>query len=361
VSHGSTGRPLASGARRGGSAPRVPARTLALLLATLLPSACGGRPGAIRESLPVLLVSDRSGALRIYEDGGDGGARLLARRGTEDRSTRDSMPARLPDGRIAFVSDRDGNPGIYLAAEGGDAKRLTVDPPDRPAIDSCPAPLGRDRIVFARSGPRKPDAPGETSAPPGPRDLYALRLDGNGETRLTRDPSDDWAPSASADGRSVVFVSDRTGTARIHLIPDVDAADPDASAVCLSDFELPRSSPGGRPSADGAPAFLPDGSIVFSRTPSEGVPHLYVMGRQGARAGLRQITDSVTLPYGASEPVVLDERTLLFTTGPIADKERPRGPARFVVYRIALGGFNLTRVTRNQAPYADFARHLDER
>lgn len=333
---------------------RAPARTLALLLATLLPPACGGRPEAIPESLPVLLVSDRSGALRIYEDGGDGGARLLARGGTEDRSTRDSMPARLPDGRIAFVSDRDGSPGIYLAAQDGGVKRLTVDPPERPAVDSGPAPLGRDRIVFARGAP-------DPAMPPGPRDLYALRLDGSGETRLTRDPSDDRAPSASADGRSVVFVSDRTGTARIHLIPDVDAADPDASAVCLSDFELPRSSPGGRPSADGAPAFLPDGSIVFSRTPSEGVPHLYVMGRQGARAGLRQITDSVTLPYGASEPVVLDERTLLFTTGPIADKERPLGPARFVVYRIALGGFNLTRVTRNQAPYADFARHLDGR
>ena len=357
MSRGSTGRPAA--ARRGGSAPRVPLRMIALLLATLLPPACGGRPVAIVSSRPALLVSDRSGALRIYEDGGDGGARLLARRGTDDRSTRDSMPARLPDGRIAFVSDRDGSPGIYLAAENGDVQRL--DPTDGPAADSCPAPLGRDRIVFARSTPRQPDAPGEASAPPGPRDLYAVRLDGSGETRLTRDPSDDWAPSASADGRSVVFVSDRTGTARIHLIPDVDAADPDASAVCLSDFELPRSSPGGRPSADGAPAFLPDGSIVFSRTPSEGVPHLYVMGGRGARAGLRQITDSVTLPYGASEPVVLDERTLLFTTGPIADKERPRGPARFVVYRIALGGFNLTRVTRNQAPYADFARHLDER
>lgn len=321
-------------------------RAFALCLAALLSPACGVRPEAIGEGRPALLVSDRSGAIRIYEDGGEGGARLLARSGIGDRSTRDSMPARLPDGRIAFVSDRDGNPGIYLAAQNGDVRRL--DPPDRQAVDSCPAPLGRDRIVFARSGP-------------GPRDLYALRLDGNGETRLTRDPSDDWAPSASADGRSVVFVSDRTGTPRIHLIPDVDAADPDASAVCLSDFDLPRSSPSGRPAADGAPAFLPDGSIVFSRTPFEGVPHLYVMGRQGARAGLRQITDSVTLPYGASEPVVLDERTLLFTTGPIADKERPRGPARFVVYRIALGGFNLTRVTRNQAPYSDFARHLDDR
>lgn len=335
----------------------IPGRTVAFLLVLLLTPACGGRPEAIREGPPALLVSDRNGALRIYEKGGEAGARLVGRRGMGDRSTRDSMPARLPDGRVAFVSDRDGNPAIYVAGPDGEASRLTVQTPGLPALDSCPAPLGRDRIVFARTG-------GETSAPHGPRDLYALRLDGSGETtRLTRHPADDWAPSASADGRSVVFVSDRTGTARVHLIPDVDAADPEASVICLSDFELPRSSPvpGGPPSADGAPAFLPDGSIVFSRAPFGGVPHLYVMGRHGARNGLRQITDSLTLPFGAAEPVVLDERTLLFTTGPIVDRERPRGPARFAVYRIALGGFNLTRVTRAQAPYADFARHLDGR
>ncbi len=246
MNSGATGRPPAARLRR--HAARVPARALAVLLFLILPPACGGRPEAIREGWPALLVSDRSVALRIYEESDLGGARLLGRRGTEDRSTRDSMPARLPDGRIAFVSDRDGIAGIYVAAADGGATRLTVDPSDRPAADSCPAPLGRDRIVFARAGES------------GRRDLYAVRLDGTGVTRLTRHPADDWAPSASADGRSVVFVSDRTGTARIHLIPDVDAADPEASAVCLSDFELPRSSPvpGGPPSADGAPAFLPD-------------------------------------------------------------------------------------------------------
>ncbi|HEV8701468.1 MAG TPA: hypothetical protein VGV60_09385 [Candidatus Polarisedimenticolia bacterium] len=336
---------------------RVRALILALPLLLALPSACGGRPEAIDERRPSLLVSDRSGALRIYEESGDGGARLLGRRGLGDRSTRDIMPARLPDGRIVFVSDRDGNPEIYIAASDGEARRLTVDPPDRPAVDSGPEPLGTDRIVFART------APGEPDAPAGTRDLFVLRLDGTGEKRLTHHPADDWAPSASADGRSVVFVSDRTGTPRIHMIPDVEAADLEASTVCLSDFELPRTSPGpgGRASADGAPAFLPDGSIVFSRTPFEGVPHLYVMGGRGARDGLRQITESLTLPFGAAEPVVLDARTLLFTTGPIVDRGRPGSPARFAVYRIALGGFNLTRVTRSQAPYADFARHLDDR
>lgn len=318
----------------------------------LLLAACAGRPEAIGEGAPMLLVSDRGGALRIYEETGEGAARLAGSRDPGDRSWSDTMPARLPDGRIVFVSDRDGNPEIYIAAADGGASRLTFDPLDRPAADSGPAPLGRDRIVFART---------EAGAVPGaPRDLFAMRLDGSGMTRLTRHSADDGEPSASGDGRSIVFVSGRTGTARIHLIPDAQAADPEAAAVCLSDFELPRSSaaPGGRASEDTAPAFLPDGSIVFGRTPAGGQPHLYVMGRSGARAGLRQITDSLTLPFGAAEPVVLDDRTILFVTGPIVDRERRHGPSRFAVYRIALGGFNLTRVTREQAPYGDFTRRL---
>ncbi|OLC53074.1 MAG: hypothetical protein AUH92_06525 [Acidobacteria bacterium 13_1_40CM_4_69_4] len=326
-----------------------------LLLLLLAVPACAGGPAAPVRGAPVLVVSDRGGALRIYEEAEGGGARLVGSRDAADPRYSDTMPARLPDGRIVFVSDRDGNPGIYVAAADGRATRVTFDPPERPAADSAPAPLGRDRIVFAR---------GEPGAPPGaPRDLYTQRLDGTGARRLTRHPADEAAPSASGDGRSIVFVSNRSGADRIYLIPDIEAPDPEAGTVCLSNFDPPRPSRaggGGEPS-DGAPAFLPDGSIVFRRAPAGGVPHLYIMGRNGARAGLRQITDSLTLPFGASEPVALDEGTILFDTGPVYDREKRGGPVRFAVYRIALGGFNLTRLTRERATYSDFTRHLPER
>jgi len=328
---------------------------IVLLLLLLILPACAGRPAAPARGTPILMVSDRGGALRIYEVAEGGGARLVGSRDATDPGYSDTMPARLPDGRVVFVSDRDGNPEIYLAAAGGGATRLTTDPPDRPAADSAPAPLGRDRIVFAR---------GEPGAPPGaPRDLYTLRLDGTGATRLTRHPADEAAPSASGDGRSIVFVSNRSGADRIYLIPDIDAPDPEAGAVCLSDVDAPRPSPAaeGDGPSDGEPAFLPDGSIVFRRAAAGGVPHLYTMGRGGAHAGLRQITDSVTLPFGASEPVVLEDGTVLFDTGPVYERGNPGGPVRFAVYRIALGGFNLTRVTREHATYRDYTRHLAER
>jgi len=327
---------------------------LLLLLLLVLP-ACAGGPAAPAREAPILMVSDRGGALRIYEEAEGGGARLVGSRNAADPGYSDTMPARLPDGRVVFVSDRDGNPEIYVAAADGGATRLTSDPPDRPAADSAPAPLGRDRIVFARSEPGAPRG--------APRDLYALKLDGTGATRLTHHPADEAAPSASGDGRSIVFVSNRSGADRIYLISDIDAPDPEAGAVCLSDLDPRRPSgtaEGGEPS-DGAPAFLPDGSIVFRRAPAGGLPHLYIMGRNGARAGLRQITDSNTLPFGASEPVILDAGTILFDTGPVYDRGQRGGPVRYAVYRIALGGFNLTRVTREHATYRDYTRHLTER
>jgi len=327
---------------------------LLLLLLLALP-ACAGGPAPPDGRSPILVVSDRGGALRIYEEAEGGGARLVGSQEASDAGYSDTMPARLPDQRVVFVSDRDGNPEIYLAAAGGGATRLTSDPPDRPAVDSAPAPLGRDRIVFARGAP---------GAPPGaPRDLYTMRLDGTAATRLTRDPADESAPSASADGRSLVFVSNRSGADRIYLIPDVDAPDPEATAVCLSDAGPARSSLSGPgdASSDGAPALLPDGSIVFHRAPAGGVPHLFVMGREGARAGLRQITDSRILPFGAAEPVALEAGLVLFDTGPVYDRARPGGPVRFAVYRIALGGFNLTRMSRDRAAYRDYTRHLADR
>ena len=143
----------------------------------LILTACGGPDRAPDARPPTLLVSDRGGAFRIYEEIGEGAARVV---GDADGggTHADTMPARLPDGGIVFVSDRDGNPEIYLASADGAVKRLTSDPPASPADDSAPAPLGRDRIVFART------EPGASRG--APRDLYVLRLDDGNLRRLTQ-------------------------------------------------------------------------------------------------------------------------------------------------------------------------------
>jgi hypothetical protein len=339
--------------------PSVAALALALALGGCSGGALGPAPGAggAPDGASVLLVSDRGGALRIYEIApADGSARLIGSADASNTAYRDTMPARLPDGRVVFVSDRDGNPEIYLAsADGRTASRLTGDVAGlgRFAIHSDPAPLGRDRIVFART---------DAGAPAGsPRDIYVVRVDGSEMRRLTRHPADDSAPTSPPDGRSVVFVSDRSGSPRLQMIRDVDAADAEATLIDLSRAAPPGPGDAGRPFSDRAPAFLADGSLVFSRAYASGPPQLFLMGAGGTHIGLRQITESLVMPYGAEEPVALGADSILFTTCLSAEKPGGGTAERCRVYRIAAGGFNLAKLTRDLAHYSDFSRRLSPR
>jgi hypothetical protein len=297
------------------------------------------------------MVSDRGGAWRVYTiDPAGGEARLIGSPDASDASYRDLAPARLPDGRVVFVSDRDGNPELYLASPDGAAvTRLTRDPAD-PALacrDTDPAPLGPDRIVFARS------EPGAQAG--APRDLWVIGANGQGLRRLLGGPADERAPAGAPDGRRVAFVSDTAEGARIFLAGD----DPAGSGVI--DLSA-RAGPGemavlGLRYADGAPAFLADGTVVFSRRPEGRPPHLFVTAGAEGGAGLRQITDGLTLPFGADEPVPLQDGTILFVTGPVIAEDETT-PPRHAVYHVAAGGFNLARVTRADAAYDDYTRGL---
>jgi hypothetical protein len=320
-----------------------------LAVATIALADCAGEPAPDRGSASILLVSDRGGSPRIFEVAPGGGpARMVGSSPADGRPYRDCMPARLPDGRIAFVSDRDGGQAIYLAsADGRTVTGLTDHPGGPDTADSAPAAFGREAIVFARSAP---------GSPAGARDIFIVRLDGTGLRRITRHPADDRSPAGAPDGRAVVFVSERGGAPRLHRIADAWAADPEAGIAELSDARRPLAASAPAPSfADEAPTFLPDGSLVFSRTPAGGIPHLVHAGTGGA-AGLRQFTDSATLRFGAGEPVALPDGSILLTTGPIPPAEGMDAPLHFSVYRIALGGFNLSRVTRDRVGYSDSTR-----
>jgi WD40-like Beta Propeller Repeat len=328
---------------------------LAGAAALVLLAGCGGAGRGPAAAAP-LLVSNRGGAVRIYEIAPpDDAARLILSPRADDASYADDLPARLPDGRIAYVSDRDGNPEIYLGSpDGSRVARLTRDPDDPAgaAADLDPSPLGRDAIVFSRTDPGAPaGAPG---------DLYVAPLDGSVARRLTRDPADDRAPAGSPDGRSIVFVSDRGGRPHLYLIPDLRVADPEATAIDLSQRTTQATTTlfGGRPCADDGPAFLSDGSLIFSRAPEGEPAQIFVMGMGGNGGGVRQVTDARILPFGAAEPVPLGAETLLLTAGPTPAAEGKSTGGRYAVYTISAGGFNLTAVSRRDAPYSDFTRRL---
>jgi Tol biopolymer transport system component len=121
-------------------------------------------------------------------------------------SGHDSSPAASPDGRtIAFSSDRDGLPRIWLKqlAGGGEAA-LTSGPDDFPRF----SPDG-SQLLFARSE-------GHTAS------LYRVPLLGGEPRKLVEDAVDgDWSP----DGRRIAFVRWATDGAQIVSVISAAAAD----------------------------------------------------------------------------------------------------------------------------------------
>ena len=100
-----------------------------------------------------------------------------------EENVRNYYPSLSPDSReIAFTSDRDGNPEIYVMnADGGAVRRLT----DSPANDEYPA-WSPDGQWIAFQSDRD-----------GNRDVYIARPDGGDVRRLTDNDADDYQPSWS--------------------------------------------------------------------------------------------------------------------------------------------------------------------
>ena len=110
---------------------------------------------------------------------------------------KDGSPAWSPDGaRIAFYSERDGNAEIYvMKADGSGVTRLT----DTKADEGYPAwaPDGRT-ITF-------------DSDRDGNFDIFAMNADGSNVRALTKHPARDVSASWSPNGGKIVFMSDRDG------------------------------------------------------------------------------------------------------------------------------------------------------
>jgi len=119
-------------------------------------------------------------------------------------TTSASDPAFSPDGsRIAYVSQKDGNPEIYLMnADGTGATRVTNDP----QADGRPSfmPDGQS-LVF------------NSWRTAGKSQIWAVNVDATGLTQLTRD-SVNSTPAVSPDGQTIAYVSSRNKDQDIWLM-----------------------------------------------------------------------------------------------------------------------------------------------
>jgi len=107
--------------------------------------------------------------------------------------------------KITFVSERDGNPEIYVVdSYGTNTRRLT----DNPSNDTSPSwSSNGNKIAFASDRDRNDE-------------IYVMDIDGINVIRLTNNPANDRDPAWSPDGEQIIFVSDRDGNNEIYIMND---------------------------------------------------------------------------------------------------------------------------------------------
>lgn len=144
-----------------------------------------------------------------------------------------TVEARVPSGKIAFASRRDGNGEIYLLTAESEVN-LT----NNPAEDENPdiSPDG-SKIAFSSSREGTPH-------------IYVMNVDGSGLVKLTDEPLGDMSPRWSPDGKRMAF--SRTGAMMVmdsdgSNVQQVTEPKPEATApLCEAGGFLGGWSPDGQ-------------------------------------------------------------------------------------------------------------------
>jgi Tol biopolymer transport system component len=142
------------------------------------------------------------------------------------------------EGKLVFVSNRDGDYEIYtMNADGTDVVKLT----DDKANDWYPSWSPDGKSILYTSQPSQPDKTYNQ--------IFRMNADGSGRLQLTTDPAEHLDPTWSPDGKRIAFVfaSATDGNREIYVM-DADGS----NAVNLTND----------PADDRAPTFSPDGKQI---------------------------------------------------------------------------------------------------
>lgn len=290
---------------------------LTVALVTLVhpqPPARAAFPGANGK---IAFVSDRDGNSDIYVMNADGGAEAPV---TPDAppvgfGTIEGSPAWSPDGsRIAFVSDRVYGYEVFTMRADGSGLAITgVQFADYPSW----SPDGSRIVLSSRY----------LEQTVGSSDLFIIDVRTGTQTRI-KTSEDEVQPAWSPDGSLIAFasggeiyVSDEHGGGRTNLTND-PAADwnpdwsPDGSKIAFvsdrdGDFNVYVMDRDGRnvikltqdTSFDGDPSWSPDGSRIAFTSERDGNPEVYVMNADGSDQ-TRLTDNSASDWYPAWQPLL---------------------------------------------------------
>jgi len=164
-----------------------------------------------------------------------------------------------PDGRsILFVSDRDGDPDIFVMdADGGDVRQLT----DQPGYDGGPFFSPDGRLVAYRTDRLEKDM----------LQIHVMRSDGSGDVAITSGQGVRWAPYWHPTRPWLIWTgadhTDPTKRPNYDLwIARYEAVAPDASAAGGTGAAIRVGPPlriTDHEGADVLPAFSPDGTLLM--------------------------------------------------------------------------------------------------
>ena len=116
---------------------------------------------------------------------------------------RDAWPVWSPDGqRIAFMSQRDRNDGIYVMNADGSDQRKVLDSED--GFWPVWSPDGQQIAFMSRRD--------------GNSEIYVMNADGSDQQNLTRHAASDGSPAWSPDGQRIAFTSRGSGVSEIHVM-----------------------------------------------------------------------------------------------------------------------------------------------
>jgi dipeptidyl aminopeptidase/acylaminoacyl peptidase len=151
----------------------------------------------------------------------------------------------------------------------------------------------------------------------GDLEIYVVKPDGTGLTRLTHSSGSDTSPAWSPDGQQIAFVRN-TGTGRSIVVMNADGSDQRVIAAA--------------PSGGSHPAWSPDGStIAFESVRHGGVADIYLMSADGSNP--RRLAATSTTDWGPEWSP--DGLRVAFA----------RGTAEGNVYIIGIDGSNEVRLT----------------